>query len=107
MKPDRNDFSHQTPQAVNELELTQYRFNKEHDVPNISVEIFRGRTLDQRRQFVSGITQSAVDAFGISPEGVRITFFEIDREDLARGGKLFSDLDAAVAAPAENNGASR
>lgn len=64
-------------------------------MPNITVEIFRGRTLDQRRQFVQGITQSAVEAFGISPEGVRITFFEIDRTDLARGGRLFSD-------PAEN-----
>lgn len=66
-------------------------------MPNITVEIFRGRTLDQRRQFVEGITQSAVDAFGISPEGVRITFFEIDRTDLARGGRLFSDTAPAAA----------
>ncbi|MCI2423397.1 tautomerase family protein [Saccharopolyspora sp. K220] len=60
-------------------------------MPNITVEIFRGRTLDQRRQFVRGITQAAVDAFGISSEGVRITFFEIERSDLARGGVLLSD----------------
>jgi 4-oxalocrotonate tautomerase len=64
-------------------------------MPNITVEIFRGRTLDQRRQFAQGITQSAVEAFGIQPEGVRITFFEIERSDLARGGVLFSDMDGA------------
>lgn len=60
-------------------------------MPNITIEIFRGRTLDQRRQLVKGITAAAVDALGIAPEGVRITFFEIERHDLARGGKLFSD----------------
>ncbi len=75
-------------------------------MPNITVEIFRGRTLDQRRQFVQGITQAAVDAFDIAPEGVRITFFEIDRHDLARGGRLFSDpapaaVDAAATQPAD------
>ncbi|BAH51377.1 tautomerase family protein [Rhodococcus opacus] len=75
-------------------------------MPNITVEIFRGRTLDQRRQFVQGITQAAVDAFDISPEGVRITFFEIDRHDLARGGRLFGDpapaaVDAAASQPAD------
>ncbi len=63
-------------------------------MPNITVEIFRGRTLDQRRRFVEGVTRCAVDAFGIKPEGVRITFFEIERSDLARGGVLFSDMDS-------------
>ena len=69
-------------------------------MPNITVEIFEGRTLDQRRQFVKGITQAAVDAFGITPDGVRITFFEIGKQDLARGGELFSDKAAAAAAAA-------
>lgn len=64
-------------------------------MPNITVEIFEGRTLDQRRAFVQGITDAAVSAFGIDPEGVRITFFEIGRQDLARGGQLFSDKAAS------------
>ena len=70
-------------------------------MPNITVEIFEGRTLEQRRQFVKGITQSAVDAFGIDPDGVRITFFEIGRDDLARGGTLFSDRDRAATNPGQ------
>lgn len=73
-------------------------------MPNITVEIFKGRTLEQRRRFVAGITESAVEAFGIDPEGVRITFFEIERQDLARGGRLFSDKDAA--APVSSDGVS-
>ena len=79
-------------------------------MPNITVEIFQGRTLDQRRQFVKGITQAAVDAFGISPDGVRITFFEIGKQDLARGGELFCDkaasngvAPAAATAPTTTN----
>lgn len=70
-------------------------------MPNITVEIFEGRTLDQRRQFVRGITEAAVDAFGIDPEGVRITFFEIEKSDLARGGELFSDRSAKAAEAAK------
>ena len=69
-------------------------------MPNITIEIFKGRTLDQRRELVSGITEAAVSALGIKPEGVRITFFEIERTDLARGGVLFSDMDTAPVAAA-------
>lgn len=72
-------------------------------MPNITVEIFKGRTLDQRRRLVQGITRAAVDALGIQPEGVRITFFEIERADLARGGVLFSDLDGAQAPAASSS----
>lgn len=61
-------------------------------MPNISIEIFEGRTLEQRRELVRRITDAATDVLGIDPSGVRITWFEIQRQDLARGGKLFSDM---------------
>lgn len=74
-------------------------------MPNITVEIFSGRTLDQRREFVRGVTDAAVNAFGISPEGVRITFFEIEKHDLARGGELLGDRATSAQRTSTSNGA--
>jgi 4-oxalocrotonate tautomerase len=60
-------------------------------MPNIVVEIFPGRTLDQRREFVRAVTESCVDIFDVTPDRVRITFVEYERSDLAVGGELVCD----------------
>jgi 4-oxalocrotonate tautomerase len=60
-------------------------------VPNIVVELFPGRTLDQRRQFVREVTESCVKVFDVTPDRVRITFREMERSDLAVSGELLSD----------------
>ncbi|GAA3426973.1 tautomerase family protein [Streptosporangium sandarakinum] len=60
-------------------------------MPNITVELLSGRTLDQRREFVSAVTQAAVDVLKVRPEAVRIVFTEIEKSDVANGGVLESD----------------
>jgi 4-oxalocrotonate tautomerase len=60
-------------------------------MPFITVEIRKGRTLEQRRQFVTAVTQAAVEAFSTTPEKVRIRFLEIDDTELARAGVLICD----------------
>ncbi|MEU9829976.1 tautomerase family protein [Streptosporangium sp. NPDC048047] len=60
-------------------------------MPNITVELLSGRTLDQRREFVSAVTRSAVDILKVRPEAVRIVFTEIEKSDVANGGVLESD----------------
>jgi 4-oxalocrotonate tautomerase len=66
-------------------------------MPVITVEIFRGRTLDQRRQFARDVTEAAASAFGVAPQTVRITFREMERADLSIGGELLIDRDARQA----------
>ena len=60
-------------------------------MPNITVELLSGRTLDQRREFVAAVTESAVSILGAKRESVRIVFTEIETTDVANGGILRSD----------------
>ena len=60
-------------------------------MPNITVELLRGRSLDQRRAFVEAVTAHAVDILGARRQDVRIVFTEIGGNDVANGGVLASD----------------
>jgi 4-oxalocrotonate tautomerase len=60
-------------------------------MPFIRVEILKGRTLDQRREFARRVTEVAVETLNTTPDRVRFTFQELDPTELARGGKLASD----------------
>ncbi len=64
---------------------------EEFSMPNITVELLSGRTLDQRREFVAALTEAAVDILKARREAVRIVFTEIEKSDVANGGVLESD----------------
>jgi 4-oxalocrotonate tautomerase len=63
-------------------------------VPNITVELLSGRTLDQRREFAAAVTEAAVRILNAQQASVRIRFDEIEREDVANAGQLESDRGA-------------
>lgn len=60
-------------------------------MPNITVELLRGRSIDQRRQFVEAVTAQAVEILNARRQDVRIVFTEIGGEDVANGGVLAAD----------------
>ena len=60
-------------------------------MPNITVELFTGRTLEQKREYVAAVTRSTVEILKVKPEAVRIRLVEMETWDLANGGKLESD----------------
>lgn len=60
-------------------------------MPNVTVEILHGRTMEQRREFVKVVTAAVVDILKARPENVRIHFVEIERHNIAKGGELESD----------------
>ncbi|MGD0121716.1 MAG: tautomerase family protein [Candidatus Limnocylindrales bacterium] len=60
-------------------------------MPNITVELFTGRTLEQKRAFVAAVTRDTVEILKVKPEAVRIRLVEMETWDLANGGKLESD----------------
>lgn len=62
-------------------------------MPNITVELFAGRSLDQKRAFVKAVAQACVEILNAKPETVRIRFLEMTKEDLARGDTLVCDLE--------------
>ena len=60
-------------------------------MPNITVELLSGRTLDQRREFAQAVTDAAVNILKAREGAVRILFTEIEKSDVANGGVLESD----------------
>jgi len=60
-------------------------------MPNITVQLLKGRDIDQRRAFVAAVTDSAVATLGARRQDVRIVFEEITPDIVANGGVLASE----------------
>ncbi|HET7573109.1 MAG TPA: tautomerase family protein [Gaiellaceae bacterium] len=62
-------------------------------MPNVTVEWLQGRSLDERREVVKGITDVLVEQGRARREAVQVTFIEITKETWGRGGLLGCDRD--------------
>ena len=60
-------------------------------MPSITVQLLRGRTIEQKRAFAAAVTDVAVETLGARPGDVRIAFEHIEPDDVANGGVLASD----------------
>jgi 4-oxalocrotonate tautomerase len=60
-------------------------------VPNVTIEWLQGRSLDQKRKVIAGITDLLVDAADARREAVQVTFIDMSKEDWGRGGLLGID----------------
>ena len=60
-------------------------------MPTIRVELFEGRTVEQKRALAEALTEATVRTLGGSPDGVDIVFFDVPRHNWATGGRLWSD----------------
>ncbi|PZG20110.1 4-oxalocrotonate tautomerase [Micromonospora craterilacus] len=60
-------------------------------MPNITVELLRGRTVEQRRAFAEAVAHSAVELLGARRQDVRMVFNEITPDVVANGGVLASE----------------
>jgi 4-oxalocrotonate tautomerase len=64
-------------------------------MPIVTVQMYDGRTMDQKRELVKGITDVVARVTGNSPEGVHVIIQEVIRENWANGGLLTPDRLAA------------
>lgn len=64
-------------------------------MPTIRVELFEGRTPEQKAALAREITAACVRVLGGQPGSVDILFYDIKRSDWATGGTLWSDTAAA------------
>lgn len=60
-------------------------------MPTINVQLFAGRSTEQKRAFVEAVTEATCKSLGCKPEAVDIIIQEVKKEDWATGGKLWSD----------------
>lgn len=62
-------------------------------MPIVNIQISEGRTVDQKRKMVEGITKVLVEEGNVkNPDGIRIIFNEIKPENLGKGYKLAKDI---------------
>ena len=59
-------------------------------MPVVIVEMWEGRTIDQKRQLAEGITAS-FEKIGTPKEAVHIIIKDIPKHNWAHGGKLASE----------------
>jgi 4-oxalocrotonate tautomerase len=60
-------------------------------MPTVRIEMWSGRTLDQKRSLVQLVTKAIVEALGVPSESVIIKLAENEKSNASRGGVLRSE----------------
>lgn len=61
-------------------------------MPVVIVELWEGRTVDQKRRLVRAITDAMVDCAGSTPEHLHVIIHDVPKESWGRNGVLATDL---------------
>ncbi len=64
-------------------------------MPTIRVELFAGRTIEQKRALAAALTEATVRVLGGSPDAVDVVLQDVQRHDWASGGQLWADKNPA------------
>jgi 4-oxalocrotonate tautomerase len=62
-------------------------------MPTINVQLFEGRSAEQKRAFVKALTEATCQTLDATPESVDIIIHELKRENWATAGKLWSEAE--------------
>lgn len=60
-------------------------------MPHVQIDWFAGRTVEQKRELAEVLTREICRIGKCAPESVGIVFRDVETEDWARAGTLFSD----------------
>ncbi|MDC1097277.1 4-oxalocrotonate tautomerase [Gammaproteobacteria bacterium] len=60
-------------------------------MPLIQVQMFTGRTPQQKRDLVRALTDAFVETAGSTPESIDVILTDVEPSDWAQGGTLFSE----------------
>ena len=60
-------------------------------MPEVTIELAEGRSLEQKRGLVRDITEAVVKNCGVDREAVVVIIHENPKTDKAKGGVLFGD----------------
>ncbi len=59
-------------------------------MPLVTVEMWEGRTVEQKKQLAEGITSVIAEKLDVAPEHVTILLRDVSKHNWAIGGKLAS-----------------
>ena len=60
-------------------------------MPVVTIAMYDGRSIDQKRELVKGVTDVVAKVTGNPPESVHVIIEEVKRENWAIGGLLHPD----------------
>lgn len=60
-------------------------------MPVVTVQLFEGRTLEQKRRLVKAITDALVEHADARPDALHVVLQEIPKDNWGRAGVLGSD----------------
>lgn len=60
-------------------------------MPVIRIEIYEGRTVEQKRACAAAVTQALIETCGGNPQAVHVIFQDVAKHDWATGGRLAID----------------
>jgi len=61
-------------------------------MPVVTIEMWEGRSLEQKRRLVQAMTKAMVDIAGVNPENLHIIIHDVPKTNWGRNGILCSDL---------------
>jgi 4-oxalocrotonate tautomerase len=68
-------------------------------MPLVSITMAAGRPLEVRRRLVAAVTDAVATSLDLPSERIGVHLHELDPDQMARGGKLNIDQDAARTDP--------
>ncbi len=60
-------------------------------MPTINIQLFEGRTVEQKRELAKAITEATCKTLKCDPSAVDIIMHDVKKENWATAGKLWSD----------------
>ncbi|MCV2868929.1 tautomerase family protein [Defluviimonas sp. WL0002] len=60
-------------------------------MPVIRIEMYEGRTVEQKRACAAAVTQAFIDTCGGNPQSINVIFSDVPKQDWAIGGRLGID----------------
>lgn len=60
-------------------------------MPVVQIDIFEGRSVEQKRNLANAVTKAIVDSINCPREAVTIIIREMKRENYAKAGELYVD----------------
>lgn len=60
-------------------------------MPIVQIDLFKGRTLEQKRLLVEKVTQAIIESTGATAGNISIIIRDMEKENYAKAGKLACD----------------
>ena len=57
-------------------------------MPNVRIELYAGRTREQKAKAAKEVTEALSRTLGTTPAGTQVIFVDVEKYDWATGGKL-------------------